>query len=125
MKFSILYKGQFARNYTAANGREDLQNYYNEGEETITFDKLDLRNFKFGTHNLTKDPVEQAFDMVFCRNVMIYFDDNLKTRVVKSLFDSLNEGGFLAIGYYDSLPNDAKAYFKPYDSSKKIYRKVD
>jgi chemotaxis protein methyltransferase CheR len=123
--FSTLYKKQYTRNYDAAKGKHNLQNYYNEREETITFNKLDLRSFEFGAHNLTKDPVEKTFDMVLCRNVMIYFDNTLKMNVVKKFYDSLNSGGFFAIGYYDSLPDDARIYFKPFDHGRKIYRKID
>jgi chemotaxis protein methyltransferase CheR len=122
--FSNIYKKQYTKNYEAAKGRKRLQHYYHENQETLTFDKLDLRNFEFDTHNLTNDPVHKKFDLVLCRNVMIYFDDTLKLKVIKSFYDSLNEGGFFAIGYYDSLPEEAKRYFKPFDSARKIYRKT-
>jgi chemotaxis protein methyltransferase CheR len=122
--FPTIYKRQYTKNYEAAKGRNKLQNYYHENPETLTFSKLDMRNFKFDAHNLTKDPVYKKNDIVFCRNVMIYFDDTLKMKVVKSFHDSLNDGGFFAIGYYDSLPEDAKRYFKAYDQGRKIYRKV-
>jgi chemotaxis protein methyltransferase CheR len=55
---------------------------------------------------------------------MIYFDDALKMKVLKLFHGSLEKDGFFVIGYYDMLPDDAKQYFKVYDSKMKIYTKI-
>lgn len=54
----------------------------------------------------------QGMDIVFCRNVLIYFDDKAKQKVVSLLYDSLRPGGFLFIGSSESLHNVTRA-FKP------------
>ena len=46
----------------------------------------------------------------FCCNVLIYFDLNSKQKVVGHLYDSLNEGGFLFVGYSESLHGVSKAF---------------
>ncbi len=50
------------------------------------------------------------FDIVFCCNVLIYFDAKSKIQVVSQLYDSLNRGGFLFIGYAESLHGISSAF---------------
>ena len=49
-------------------------------------------------------------DVIFCRNVLIYFDVPSKQQVVSSIYDSLNRGGYLFIGYSESLHGITKAF---------------
>ncbi len=50
------------------------------------------------------------FDVIFCANVLIYFDMNSKIKVVNQLYNSLNKGGYLFIGYSETLHNISKAF---------------
>ncbi|MFZ0453368.1 MAG: CheR family methyltransferase [Ignavibacteriaceae bacterium] len=50
------------------------------------------------------------FDIVFCANVLIYFDMNSKIKVINQLYNSLNKGGYLFIGYSETLHNVSKAF---------------
>jgi chemotaxis protein methyltransferase CheR len=54
--------------------------------------------------------VMKGFDVVFCRNVLIYFDDEAKKRFVAQLYDCLNHGGYLFIGHSESLHNISRAF---------------
>ncbi|HEX9189478.1 MAG TPA: protein-glutamate O-methyltransferase CheR, partial [Vicinamibacteria bacterium] len=59
---------------------------------------------RFGRVNLAGEPwPEGPFDLVFCRNVLIYFDRTNKTRVVERLLDRLAPEGFLFLGHAESL----------------------
>jgi len=51
-----------------------------------------------------------GFDIIFCCNVLIYFDTKSKTQVVSNLYDSLNRGGYLFIGYAESLHGISSAF---------------
>ena len=51
-----------------------------------------------------------TFDIIFCCNVLIYFDAPSKIRVVSNLYDGLNRGGFLFIGYAESLHGISTAF---------------
>ena len=82
------------------------------------------RHVEFKLHNLVHDDVYQKFDMIFCRNVMIYFDDNLKMKVLRLFHKALEDDGFFIIGYYDMLPTESKELFEVYDSKTRIYKKV-
>ncbi|HOO38673.1 MAG TPA: protein-glutamate O-methyltransferase CheR [Deltaproteobacteria bacterium] len=52
----------------------------------------------------------RGFDIIFCRNVLIYFDDTAKKRFVAQLYDNLNHGGYLFIGHSESLHNISRAF---------------
>jgi chemotaxis protein methyltransferase CheR len=52
----------------------------------------------------------QGMDVVFCRNVLIYFDDKAKQKAVSQLYDSLRPGGFLFVGSAESLHNVTRAF---------------
>lgn len=63
--------------------------------------------------NLLKDwPIRQPFDAIFCRNVMIYFDEPTKARLLSRLADKLVPGGFLYIGHSERLTPDVAPRFK-------------
>jgi len=51
-----------------------------------------------------------GFDVIFCCNVLIYFDAPSKIRVVSHLYDALNRGGYLFIGYAESLHGISTAF---------------
>ena len=82
-------------------------------------------NILFKVANLTKpeDYETEKYDLVFCRNVMIYFDEILKERVIRQIYDALNPNGFFVLGYYDALSTQQQQLFEVYDASCKIYRK--
>lgn len=55
-------------------------------------------------------PFKRKFHVIFCRNVMIYFDNDTKTRLVNKLYDLTEDGGFLFIGHSESLNRDKTRY---------------
>ncbi|MFN3396598.1 MAG: CheR family methyltransferase [Thermodesulfovibrionales bacterium] len=66
----------------------------------------------------------KGIDVIFCRNVLIYFDDRAKQKVVSLLYDSLRPGGYLFVGTSESLHNVTRA-FRPLIFNKVIvYQKV-
>jgi len=76
------------------------------------FDKVDggykihsdiQSKIKFDYHNLKNDSGQRNFDVVFCRNVIIYFDEVAQTAVMKRFWDSMASRSFLFIGHSESL----------------------
>lgn len=96
--------------------------YKIEGDEAVIDESL-KKNVTFQRHNLVTDSVSKKFDIIFCRNVMIYFDETLKMKVITMFHQALEPGGFLIIGYYDMLPEQHKELFTLYDATTRIYRK--
>jgi chemotaxis protein methyltransferase CheR len=68
---------------------------------------------KFSNLNLYDDMKMRSmvnFDIIFCANVLIYFDAKSKVKVVSHLYNSLNRGGYLFIGYAETLHGISKAF---------------
>jgi chemotaxis protein methyltransferase CheR len=114
------YESAFLKYYPT--GR--LTAYMKKSEESFTIKPSLTGHISFGRHNLACEGMAQKFDLIFCRNVMIYFDDALKMKVLNLFHQSLEEGGFLVIGYYDMMPEGSKKLFDLYDPVTRIYRKA-
>lgn len=93
-----------------------------ENDEIKINDNL-KKNVTFQRHNLVQDKMIKKFDIIFCRNVMIYFDETLKMKVLNLFHSCLEPGGYLIIGYYDMLPEAHKDLFTLYDATTRIYKK--
>jgi chemotaxis protein methyltransferase CheR len=63
--------------------------------------------------------------IVFCRNVIIYFDDDMKRQVIGSYYDNLLNGGYLLIGHSESLHNISRAFKPTHYPGAIIYRKEE
>lgn len=100
-----------------------LEDYFDYKEKDATIKSKYQSRVEFQKHNLVTDPMNQKFDIIFCRNVMIYFDDVLKQRVLKLLHNALKPDGYLVIGYYDIMPDFGKTLFDLYDVKTRIYKK--
>lgn len=112
-------------NYNRAGGKEDFSNYYTAHGEHAIFRNLLQNKVAFAQHNLATDSSINEFNLVLCRNVLIYFNSDLAGRVHGLIYDSLAPFGFLALGRRESLR------FTPYEGcyalvneAEKIYRKV-
>jgi chemotaxis protein methyltransferase CheR len=53
---------------------------------------------------------ESNYDFVFCRNVLIYFDDTSRKQVVDRFYSILNQGGFIFLGHAESLSRISTAF---------------
>jgi chemotaxis protein methyltransferase CheR len=66
--------------------------------------RADLKSrVRFDYHNLKNDAGMRGIDICFCRNVLIYFDQETQANIVNKFYDSMNEKGFLYIGHSESL----------------------
>lgn len=111
------------QNYAEYNPNGDVQKYFFEEKEDWAVINQLKKNIKYQRHNLVQDPMLHSFDLIFCRNVMIYFDDTLKMKTLQLFHQCLNPEGLLIIGYYDMLPEEAKALFEPFCATTRIYKK--
>lgn len=117
---------KYSKNYLEYNPNGiGLRNYISEiDEDNFVFCDF-LKNYAVITQqNLVSDPMTSKFDIIFCRNVMIYFNDELKIKVLKMFNESLKPGGLLCIGYFDALPRDYEQFFEYEESSLKLFRKI-
>ncbi len=93
---------------------------HNEWEGYIKIKKEVISMVSFERLNLLSDPVPDVFDVIFCRNVMIYFDIPTKTMLVNKLAAAIKPGGYLIIGASEGLVgiNHYLQYIEP-----SIYKK--
>ena len=79
----------------------------------------------FSMHNLVSDRSFNEFQLILCRNVLIYFDKNLQSTVFKLFEESLENLGYLALGSKETLRFSTVAHkFKQVDAKEKIWRKI-
>ena len=119
------YMQQYSRNYHASGGTKDFSSYYTANYNFVKFDERLSSRMIFSTHNLVSDFSFNSFQLIFCRNVLIYFEKDLQHKVL-TLFDkSLENLGFLALGSKESIrfSNIAPAY-KQFEGREKIWRKM-
>lgn len=89
--------------YRAAGGQSDLRDYFETGGRQASI-HTDLRDhITFAHHNLATDSVFGEMQLIICKNVMIYFNRQLKQKVLNLFCDSLYQGGFLCLGATESL----------------------
>jgi len=85
-----------------------------------------IKHVEFAYHNLITDSFTGKYDIIFCRNVMIYFDNGAKRKLFEKFHQSLNKNGLLIIGFYDAvLPMIDEKKYKVYDLDAKIFQKID
>lgn len=105
-----------------------------ENQISRHFDKTDDGKFRirdhiknmvrFQPHDLMKGaPVARMFDVVSCRNVTIYFNEQQKKELVKLMHDSLGNSGYYIMGMSEYMSKDVEHLFKPYKPMLKIFQK--
>lgn len=115
---------QYTTNYQKAGGVKPFADYYHAQYESAIMNQSLKRNITFASHNLVTDGVFGEMHLIFCRNVLIYFDKTLQNRVLKLFADSLNHGGFLCLGSKETLEfSEIANSFKVIDDQTRIYQK--
>lgn len=113
------------KNYKLFGGKTNLSDYYTVQNNSVIFNPELLSNVDFRQHDLTSDGTVFGFDLVLCRNVLIYFNFDLQERVLSIISRSMNHGSFLAIGSKESIRWCREAqYFNEESMEEKIYRKT-
>jgi chemotaxis protein methyltransferase CheR len=114
------------KNYIRFQGTaSSLKDYYKEDNGYAVFNKDLLANVSFRKHDLVLGDIFNKFDLVLCRNVMIYFNQTLQNEVLKKFHESLFKYGYLAIGSKESLIwCDYANRFIVVNNEEKIYKKI-
>lgn len=115
----------FSKAYLDSGGKSSLAEYYSKNGEYGTFADDLYKNISFEKHNLVNGEAHSGFDLIICRNVLIYFNASLQHKVISAFNRSLNPRGFLALGSKESVIffND-RLQFKELIQESKVYQKV-
>ncbi|MDN5423693.1 MAG: protein-glutamate O-methyltransferase CheR [Chryseobacterium sp.] len=93
----------YSENYILSGGKKDFSDYYTANYDSVQFDKSLKEKLILSTHNLVSDSSFNSFQLIICRNVLIYFDRDLQERVFKLFDNSLENLGYLALGSKETL----------------------
>ncbi|GAC1324967.1 MAG: protein-glutamate O-methyltransferase CheR [Thermoleophilaceae bacterium] len=123
--FPIEKMRDYTENYINAGGKEEFSTYYSAQGNTARFDPSLLDHVVFAQHNLVSDAPFNAFNLLICRNVMIYFGKGLQDRVHKLFYDSLETLGVMALGHKESIRfTKHEDCYEELDAQEKLYRKM-
>ena len=117
---------QYTENYLESGASGSLSDFYTAQYDAVSINHSLRKNTLFSVHNLVSDGVFNEFQLISCRNVLIYFNVELQQKVIELFYNSLCPLGFLCLGSKESLRDSEVAKrFKVIDKSENIYQKID
>ena len=123
--FSLESMKEYSSNYLASGGPYSLSNYYTANHDCALFRASLKRNIVFAQHNLVSDSSFNEFHLVICRNVLIYFNSELRDKVLALFHDSLVNFGVLALGASETLRfSGLETCYQQFGGTEKIYKRV-
>ena len=115
---------RYTKNYIEAGGKRAFSEYYQAMEDKVYFHPSLQKNVVFAQHDLATDQSFNEFDIIICRNVLIYFNKQLQNNVHKLLYNSLSQSGFLGLGKREGIRfTSHETYYGEFDATEKLYRK--
>lgn len=122
--FPLSQMKQYSENYIASGGITDFSSYYSANYSLAKFNDELKAKIIFSTHNLVSDRSFNEFQLILCRNVLIYFDRALQYNVLQLFDNSLEKLGYLALGTKETM--DFSPIAKKYKrlEAGKIWRKI-
>jgi chemotaxis protein methyltransferase CheR len=116
---------KYTANYIAAGGTGAFSDYYTAAYEHVILRDSLRERVVFSQHNLVSDGVFNEFNVILCRNVMIYFTQTLQARVLDLFSRSIATFGLLGLGSHESLRLLAKDNeYEPLAPGEKLYRRA-
>lgn len=116
-------KGVYSKN-SLKNLDPSIKEHYfvKQGDTYQIIDELkNLMQFK--RHDLISDSKNNRFDLIICRNVMIYFKKEIQEQLQLNFYQGLEKGGFFVIGKSETLLGAASSLFRPYNTRERLYIK--
>ncbi|NOT77314.1 MAG: protein-glutamate O-methyltransferase CheR [Cyclobacteriaceae bacterium] len=123
--YSLNLMKQYSENYILSGGKRDFSSYYTAQYSVAKLDSELGKKIILSTHNLVSDSSFNEFQLILCRNVMIYFDKPLQDRALKLFDQSLETLGFMALGSKESFKfSEISKGYKQLENKEKIWRKM-
>lgn len=114
--------GEYTKNEMKSVSNNDISKYFRINDDKYYIDDKIKRMVTFKRHDLILDRYETGFDLIVCRNVVIYFNNDVKQEIYKRFSDSLKKGGLLFVGATESIYNYRDYGFEK--ASTFIYKKI-
>lgn len=119
--------GRGGRYPSAANADvepERLRRFFHEEGETVRANKLLRESIVFAVHNLISDPPFSNLDLISCRNLLIYLEQDVQASILEIFFYALRDGGYLFLGNSESVSSRSEL-FEPVSKRWRIFRKSE
>jgi chemotaxis protein methyltransferase CheR len=116
---------EYTSNYIQSGGKTSFSEYYTAAYNNAIFSSSLKDNIVFSVHNLASDNSFNEFNVIISRNVLIYFDKVLQSRVHKLFYGSLVKFGILGLGRQETIrftPHEQD--YEAVEPQEKIYRRV-
>jgi chemotaxis protein methyltransferase CheR len=123
---SAARKGIYSEYSLRTTPKDIVTRYFKKEGSTYVVEQKLKNMISFGMINLSDKAMLRRVDrshIIFCRNVIIYFDDEMKRQVIESFYDNLLPGGCLLIGHSESLHNISRAFKPEHHTGTIVYRK--
>lgn len=119
-------RGVYRSNSFRTTERYFVNKYFIEEDGSFRISDAAKKHVNFSYLNLL-DPFKSKFlgkmDVIFCRNVLIYFDNTSRRRVIENFHDRLVDGGYLLLGHAESLINISTAFTLKHLKNDMVYQK--
>lgn len=114
--------GEYTKNEMKGVNNADLSKYFKIKDDKYYIESKIKNMVTFKKHDLILDRYETGFDLIICRNVVIYFNNDTKQDIYKRFSNSLKKGGLLFVGATESIYNYRDYGFEK--ASTFIYKKI-
>ena len=115
----------YTTNYLKSGGERDFSQYYVAHYNAAILHQSLRNNIVFAPHNLASDQSFNEFQLILCRNVLIYFNQDLQNKVMNLFHESLCMFGILGLGSKESLLfTDKQKSFDAIDKRQKVFIKI-
>jgi chemotaxis protein methyltransferase CheR len=123
--FPIENMRKYTNNYIQAGGKKAFSDYYTVTNNGVKFHAYLTENVVFAQHNLVTDRSFNEFHVIFCRNVLIYFNKSLQEKVHRLFYESLGLFGILGLGDKETVLYTKEAEnYETISRNQKLYRKI-
>lgn len=124
--YTIKQIKQYSENYLLSGGPEPFSSYYSAKYEKAILKEYLRKKIIFSNHNLVSDRSFNQFQLILCRNVLIYFQSQLQNKVLQLFDESLQGLGYLALGMKETIRfSDVNKRYQQPSPPFKIWRKYE
>ena len=123
--FPLQFMQSYISNYVRAGGKSSLSEYYTANYDNALFRSSLKENMIFSQHNLVTDSSFNEFNVILCRNVLIYFNQVLQNRVHNLFYESLGLFGILGLGHKETMSySPHEKHYQAVEEGEKLYRRI-
>ncbi|MFN6570810.1 protein-glutamate O-methyltransferase CheR [Dendronalium sp. ChiSLP03b] len=124
--FPLRLMQEYTQLYLKAGGQQSFSEYYTAAYDNAIFRASLRENAIFAQHNLATDSSFNEFNVILCRNVLIYFNQTLQKRVHALFYNSLCTFGILGLGRQESIRfSPYEKYYEEMAKGEKLYRRLN